>query len=612
MRALLVYPTHANCREVEEQYRAADVDAVCYPERSTIRADGAAANCWNSIADQAESIGLPVVKAVCPTCPHRGCCKRSGYLWEREASRRAVVAICTHKRAEHTGLAELSSGRDYIAIHENPVGLLRPKTTVTESDLLQARLVVDRVLHESAFPDRMRDCLRVDDDGKVYRKEERGIRLRRQLEFCQHLARVLDNLLSRMRDTRNTVRWTPDDFRKRPIGVERTLLRASWTTKITFSGPAWQFLLSAAAGELCSAAIIVHRQFGEGGTRSVEKSVIGVRHNAPPAVSTTWFNDATITADRLQMILNRQVLDATPLGRLELRWKAVQILRDITRRQSKRTVANVLRGAIVDRPQFRRIGVICHRPHIPALSALGLSLESRIVRSTYFGSGEERSSNAWHRECDLIIVAGTPRVPPRAIAEYLVQVGEIDAACQQPDWGAVIWRGTTESGESVKVKSLGYQDEAWQRAYRELVRAQLVQAVGRGRGILETGCEVLVLSTEECGLPISDAGLEPLNETGAKVCEALNRLTMENANKDYLGNSIVSTPEIAGATGLSAVRVRELLRSLERRGLARKVGERSGWLPVVGSDADASGRAESHEGHRVFPGPGFGCGGTEE
>ena len=33
MRALLVYPTHENGREVAEQYLAGGIDAACYPGR---------------------------------------------------------------------------------------------------------------------------------------------------------------------------------------------------------------------------------------------------------------------------------------------------------------------------------------------------------------------------------------------------------------------------------------------------------------------------------------------------------------------------------------------------------------------------------------------------
>src|SRR5207342_2214056 len=112
-------------------------------------------------------------------------------------------------------------------------------------------------------------------------------------------------------------------------------------------------------------------------------------------------------------------------------------------------------------------GVICLRPQIAALKELGADFDQRIVKSTYFGSGDDRSSNDWYQRCDLILIAGTPRIPPAAIAAYLVQVGESNAACPHPEWGATYWEGQTESGEPVKVKARGYLDEAWRRAHRD-------------------------------------------------------------------------------------------------------------------------------------------------
>jgi len=309
--------------------------------------------------------------------------------------------------------------------------------------------------------------------------------------------------------------------------------------------------------------------------------VIGIRDNRPPSSSTVWFNDATVEPERLQSILRHPIRNQTPTGHLPLQRKAVQLLRDVTRRTSRKIVANLIRGVLADRPQFQQVGIIAHRPHLKTLDQLGTMFADRIVKTTYFGSGDERSSNDWHERCDLILVVGTPRVPPAAIAEYLVQVGDLDAACQNGDWDALDWYGRTESGDEIKVASRGYHQSAWRQAQRELVRAQLRQAIGRGRGVLETGCEVLVLSTEECGLTISDVNVEPLNATSLKVLEFLYGATIQNPNKHILEKRIVSTQEIAQSTGLAESYLRRQLQALEQRGLARKVGERKGWLPVV-------------------------------
>ncbi|TWU03047.1 hypothetical protein CA54_61310 [Symmachiella macrocystis] len=100
---------------------------------------------------------------------------------------------------------------------------------------------------------------------------------------------------------------------------------------------------------------------------------------------------------------------------------------------------------------------------------------------------------------------------------------------------------------------------------------------GEGRGILETGCEVVVLSNEECGLPLSDTGVEILNDSSVAILNAFRELTAVNPNISILGKTAVSTSQLATTVNMKPRRVREYLNGLERRGLVQKVGERSGW-----------------------------------
>jgi hypothetical protein len=583
MKALLIYPTHENCREVEEFYVNAGIDAATYPGRTTIDTETISQNCWNLNADRAEAIGLPVVKTICPNCPSRTKCLACGYLEKLIRVEESTVALATQKRAEYSGLANLSSGREYVSVHENPIDMLRPAVSISEQDLLLVARITGRMVNEPSFLDWFGNDLRIDDEGNRYRDQEQAIRRDRQYRFCLHLIEMIDDLVQGLRQAEHTTEWQPSKTMKCPTGMERTLYFATQISKALFEGQAWRFILAAAAGELESAAIIVSKRFiktsGRGNAFPV-KSICGFKSNLPAIGATTWFNDATLSPDRLKSILHLPVHDMTPGGQIEYQRKCVQILRDITRRTSSRIFANIIRGVLVDRPDFQRIGVICLRPHIDALRDLGADFQDRIVKSTYFGSGDDRSSNDWYKRCDLIVIAGTPRIPPSSIAEYLVQVGETIAACQQPEWKTIYWEGKTESGEFVRVKARGYQDETWRRAHRDLVRAQLVQAIGRGRGILQSGCEVLVLSTEECGLVISDAELEPLSGASANVLDAIHELTITFANKFSLGKVIVRTDDIARYIGLSVPRVRQILRALERRGLVQKVGERKGWRLV--------------------------------
>jgi len=589
MKALLIYPTHANCHEAAALYQAQRLQTVVFPARLTESTDEAHQNCWNLEADAAEAMGLSVVPAVCHTCQERQACSTAGYLADLKAAEEADVALCTHKRAEHAALRTLGKGRQYISIHENPIQLLRPTMEVTEPDLQAVRCVLGQILNDPESLNGFAEADRTDGEGNRYRDDQLAERKERQYECCLLLADVIDDLDQQLAITEQTTGWSSPKTGERAPGIERVLFRASRRAGAAFTGQPWRLLLAAIAGELVSAAIVVSERFEAGGTpgtTSIGKRVVGSQRNDPPYDATTWFNDATLDVDRLRQLVRREVTDATPSGRLLLCRKAVQIARDVTRRTSLKSVANVLRGVLADRPQFLRVGVICHRPHLKSLETLDADFQRRIVRTTYFGSGDDRSSNAWHAVCDLLVVLGTPRVPPDAIAAYLVQVGELEAARETPDWGEVRWEAETESGEPLVISGRGYRNVAWQRAQRELVRGSLVQAIGRGRGLLESGCEVVVISTEECGLVISDAGHEVLNAASARILAALQAATMENAKYITLGNSIVRATDLAARTGLSVVHVRQLLCALERRGLVKKVGERDGGWSLVPNAAE--------------------------
>jgi DNA-binding MarR family transcriptional regulator len=127
---------------------------------------------------------------------------------------------------------------------------------------------------------------------------------------------------------------------------------------------------------------------------------------------------------------------------------------------------------------------------------------------------------------------------------------------------------------------LGYQDPDWQRAHRSLVPAAINQAVGRARPIREFGCDVVVLSNEDAGLPLADRedDVEIVTESEAKI---LNALIAGNSYKDSLGDSgdapTVKTAEIARRIGQCKSETRRLLRRLEARGLVERRGQRRGW-----------------------------------
>jgi hypothetical protein len=587
IRALLIYPTHKNCHEQEERYLDAGLNAATYPARRTVATEDDDVNCWNSDADLAEKSGLPAVKSVCLTCHMQSQCKQSGYLRGLMAAGNADIALCTHKRAEYAGLADLTKGRDYVAIHENSINILRPRCSVSSKDLLLVQNILNHLVNDPKYLDWFGTAFRRDAEGRKYTDPELLVMKDRLHQFCLFLADLVDQLAIEMASAAATQELTGITARVLPEGIERLLFQATKQTQTLFEDQPWRLILAAAAGTLETAAVLVDRSrsrlFPKMPEMGIERSLVGYRANTPTHGPCYWFCDATASAECLAALLTHPVNDMTPQGRLPLLKKAVQIPRDIKRSTAASTVKCLLRGVLAERPEFHRIGIICHRPHLNVVKDLGEGFERKVVKVTYFRSGEDRSSNAWQKECDLIIVAGTPRVPQSAIADYLVQTRQLSAASVEPEWGEFHWHGLTESGESVTVSGSGYYDARWQRAHQDLVRAALVQAIGRGRGILADGCEVIVLSTEECGLRISDSEVDRLNEASLNILTVLSELAPQNPNNTSLGKAGAKSEDIARKTGLSRSRVWTLLSKLEHRGLVCKVGERRGWRLVAGA-----------------------------
>ena len=163
---------------------------------------------------------------------------------------------------------------------------------------------------------------------------------------------------------------------------------------------------------------------------------------------------------------------------------------------------------------YKRIGVICHREHANALQA---TMGTLLAKSDHFFGTQTRGSNEWHRDCDCLLVIGTPRVNPTAIADRLSQMNRHWAVARPDDWlgwGSHYWAGQTQSGERRTIQTLGYRDHDWIEAYEAIVHAELRQAAGRGRSLLADGVPVVVVTCEDLGYTLDDR--EPLMLTPAE------------------------------------------------------------------------------------------------
>jgi FaeA-like protein len=253
---------------------------------------------------------------------------------------------------------------------------------------------------------------------------------------------------------------------------------------------------------------------------------------------------------------------------------------DVTRGRTAKSVLPLMRGLLHDLPHSR-IGLLTHRRLAKELPAL-LSKEDRgrLVEDMvhYFGGGLSRGSNLWIKTCDALIVLGTPRIHPNDIRLHLFRLGKVKAAGrtkEEAGWGWDYWSGVTESGQRRTVKCWHYADHDWHSAYCSLVRSELVQAIGRGRGILPEGIPVYVVTTENLAPPHDDDGRNgfPLVEEGrfAPLTDAQVRVLA-----CLTSPSPTTTRAVAHRLGVSQRKVREHLAELVRAGRVRKVGETRG------------------------------------
>ena len=601
-RGLIVVPTHENAGEVERDMQLAGLPARKFPARKT---GGDHVNCWNGSAEFANSMGLSVVASVCPYCEYRSKCSKEGYLGQSTETKSSPIAISTHARGIYNGIDELASGRgDYIAIHEDPAGVMCPDEAASHSDLKAASEVLTLILSDPTYLDWLGQSARKDYDGNLVPDDKLAERRERIDQFVRHLADVLDLLIQRLESATKTQAITIPESMAKPSGTDNLLLRVIREAEVVFSASPWRLLLAAAMGELHSIGVIVDdsRANRKWPVNSPKRRVIvGAWRNRPSDNSVVLFADATADKGDLESYLGRSVIDITPDGHIERSKRVVQFAKDITRKTSANSFLGYIRAVMCQFPNAQRVGVITHRTLVKHLSEIGEPFASRIVKKTYFGSGSDRASNDWHTQCDLIIVPGTPRVRSLAMQRRLIQISGFVPAGENSNWGEVQWRGQTESGNEMIVSNRGYQHPLWAKASRSLVRATIIQATGRGRPLLDCGCDVAIVSTEECGFPLADEAIIALLDTELNVLTHLGgasagflpnkKLSAANANilsksTPPLTSSLavlppitpsMTTQELSQSIGLSERRTREVLNGLESRGLVVRIGKRGGW-----------------------------------
>jgi hypothetical protein len=543
---------------------------------------------------------------LCPDCRHNQECV---YQEQYRKAIDAQHAIATQARGM-VSMEVLSRDRSLIMLHENPMAMLRP-TFVTLKPLKLVEIVAEQAETYAEKP---------------YERY-----------FYRYLASVAGMLHGWHHGVNETTEVPlPKPAKFVPFNAERLLNDAIIELGVAPPAQAMQLVLAAVRGELSLIAVAVdekpskskastdegdregNQEEGEGegesepqdkdkgsgkkGTRihmKLERRLVGVCQTDLPHDRVVWINDATLSQSELEMVLGCPVANKTPRGMLLRHHPVLQIVpigNDVTKGRKIKGVADQLRGIIHDLP-YQKVGVLTHIEFAGDIKELlGEPYAGRVAMVDYFGSGLSRGSNQWHRKCDALIVLGTPRVGADAVREHLIRLGKMKAACLKREgmgWEWDEWYGSSESGQKVTVRTQHYSNRDWHLAYCSLVRSELVQAVGRGRGVLPEGIPVYVVTTENLAppnydaeatsepddakgpsdIPIAENPFAPLDEKEVKILAALRN--------ERGGRVVRKTSEIARLIGCNRRWMTEQLRLLEIEGRIRRIGNKGGWYEVA-------------------------------
>ncbi len=575
-------PTHDACDELVKKLADEGLSAAAHPpfDDSTCLKFGTKSD--PGPARLALHAGLNVGRCVCTSCDMRGVCE---YQKRRELARTADHAVATHARASLSDFRP-AEGRPVVFVHEDAVGLLRPVVKLAGRSA------------DVSTPERrhLEDVVRVATAAEGVARswqDHKAITLAGQLRDATNevialldapdLVKPLEDAAANGRPTEGLPTVKPLPLRPHTphaVQIDYLLRRAMDVTGVRTNGPDLKLALGYCLGELSELCAVVDETKTKGGRPCFSQSLVGVWKVDMPKGAVVWLEDASATAASVTELVGREVVDRTPPGRLGYHMPPVQYAgADVTQRTCGNKVRGVVRGLLARYPRAVKVGIITHQCHVADVEALDPVWRRRIGRVEYFRSGKDRASNSW-LGCDLILVVGTPRVPPAAVRDLLIRLGRAgEAARPRRVRGGDL--GRTHDGCPEIVDGCGYSDPSWAGVQDHLVRETLRQAVGRGRGVTDHGVPVVVVSNEALGLPLADHPLTLVSDAEDETLRLAVSAAARNAKHTSLADRAAAhfvTGDVSGVSRNEARAVRKHLASLSFSGLLKKKGERSGWV----------------------------------
>jgi len=565
---LTALPDHANIRERVREMQAAGIPAVAYPERNET-------TCGNLEAvRRAEGLGLAAGAAVCWQCPLNDSCL---YNKQKAVADKAAHVLCTHERLRRSA-AEVADGKHVIVIDETPEVVLAPSLSVRVDDFAPfatlARTVRDDYIFCSKYvmePD----------------PEQRA--------FAAALVEAYDLIAEAARDATEpgVVEIPLPPVAGVPKNWQSMLLQ--WAVQIGISpgrerhkqarfANAVRLLTMIVTGQVERLNLLVsetnrHEKQADGTVREwnpLHHFVVGSWKTRLPDVPILCL-DATADADGLRAATGLEVHDCTPTGHLPNVAPVVQVPFDVTAGASPTTAAGFVMALLDAHPEIRSLGVGGHQDHIRAMmtddTVLPARYRERVKMHAYYGQGPDRGSNAWYGECDAGILVGTLRPGGGAVAERLVNRGQVEAARRDGRWGVRHWDAVTTDGRPIRVEGKGYHDPEWHAAHVSISRAAMIQFGGRWRSILEDGKPLWIVSDEPMGVPVDDS-LEVVAPVVREAVEAVRAIRDGGAGTELFPIRDTYRRKFGSQVGVRVSAVVEMVRAMAGK-MGKKLGQRA-------------------------------------
>ena len=574
-KSAVFLPTHAVCDEFTEELNRKGLNASSHPplDETTCLIFGPKDNPGK--ARIAMNSGLNVGACICPKCPYSKDCD---YQKKREVARNADHVVSTHTRAS---LSDFQPALDkpVAFIHEDVLNLLRPVVKVVKESNKESDPQLKHFDTIILIADSAKEIAEIESQTELINfatNLKKSAEELRELIINKDLIDVFDDAVVNNRTTQSLPR-VMNIPRKKNIkkvnGIDILLNRAMDKICRRSNGQVLRLCIAYTFGELCELCelcAVVDELKQNGRDQHFTKSLIGVWNVILPKEMVVWVENASTSVELMTDLVGKEVQDKTPQGSLEYKVAPIQYATtDITKNTSPNVIRSVIRGLLVKYSDAKNVGIITQQVHVKSIKELDSFWVKRIKKIEYYFSGKDRASNSW-LDCDLILVLGTPRVPPSAIRELLIRLGKIDSAAIQDKFVSHIWQGLRVDGSPTNIECVGYCHKDWIMCYNLLVRETLRQAIGRGRGVCDHGVPVLVVSNENLGCDLAAESLIELSDQVEGTYRTAHSLIIEKGETD--------TKMIAEKCKMSVRTTTDHLNTIVSLGLLERKSQRGAWI----------------------------------